>query len=164
MTKDDTEAIRRLIGRQFASMCWTPNNSADWKSFAADFAPWATLYPAARPARPHTVERFVKRMNGLAETTLHSFFETPLGAAVHVFGNVAVAAAGCEVTENGTKVNRGVEMMLLMKDECGWRIVAQAWDTEKSAGLHIPHELAERHHDKRADAPVPLVPRHDSHA
>jgi hypothetical protein len=113
---------------------------------------------------PHTVERFVKRMNGLAETTLHSFFETPLGAAVHVFGNVAVAAAGCEVTENGTKVNRGVEMMLLMKDQCGWRIVAQAWDTEKSAGLHIPHELAERHHDKRADAPVPFVPRHDSHA
>jgi hypothetical protein len=37
MTKHDTEALRHLIGRQFAIMCWTPNNSVDWKSFAADF-------------------------------------------------------------------------------------------------------------------------------
>ena len=147
MTKHDIEAIRPLIARQFNSMCWTPNNSADWKAFAADFAPWAALYPAARPARPQTVERFVDRMNGLAETTLHTFFEAPLGAVVHVFGNVAVAAAGCEMTENGTKVNRGVEMILLVKDEDGWKIVAQAWDTEKNAGLHIPNELAETHPD-----------------
>jgi len=64
---------------------------------------------------------------------------------VHVFGNIAVAAAGCETTENGTKVNRGVEMMLLVKDEGGWKIVAQAWETEKSAGFHIPNELAQSH-------------------
>ena len=36
------------------------------------------------------------------------------------------------------KMNRGVEMMLLVKDEGGWKIVAQAWDTEKSAGFQIP--------------------------
>ena len=99
MTKHDTEAIRHLIARQFNSMCWTPNNSADWKAFAADFAPWASLYPATRPAQPQTVERFVERMKDLAETTLHTFFEAPLGAVVHVFGNIAVAAAGCEMTE-----------------------------------------------------------------
>ena len=147
MTKHDSEAIRHLIARQFNSMCWTPNNSADWKAFAADFAPWAALYPATRPAQAQTVERFVERMNTLAETTLHTFFEAPLGAVVHVFGNIAVAAAGCEMTENGTKVNRGVEMMLLLKDEGVWKVVAQAWDTEKSAGLHIPNELAESHPD-----------------
>jgi hypothetical protein len=45
MTKHDTEAIRHLIARQFNSMCWTPNNSADWKAFAADFAPRAAVYP-----------------------------------------------------------------------------------------------------------------------
>jgi hypothetical protein len=146
MTKHDDEAIRHLIARQFNSMRWTPNNSADWTAFAADFAPSAALYPAARPARPQSVERFVERMKGLAETTLHTFFEAPLGAVVHVFGNVAVAAAGCEMTENGTKVSRGVEMMLLVKDEGGWKIVAQAWDTEKNSGLHLPNELAETHH------------------
>ena len=134
MTKHDTEAIRHLIARQFNSMCWTPNNSADWKAFAADFAPWAAVYPATRPAQHQT-------------TPLHTFFEAPLGIVVHVFGNVAVAAAGCEMTENGTKVNRGVEMMLLVKDEGVWKIVAQAWDTEKNAGLHIPNELAESHPD-----------------
>ena len=69
-----------------------------------------------------------------------------MGAVVYVFGNVAIAAAGCEMTENGTKVSRGVEMMLLTKDENGWKIVAQAWDTEKNAGFHIPNELAESHH------------------
>ena len=147
MTKHDSEAIRHLIARQFNSMCWTPNNSANWKAFAADFAPWASLYPATRPAQPQTVERFVERMKDLAETTLHTFFEAPLGAVVHVFGNIAIAAAGCEMTENGTKVNRGVEMMLLLKDEGVWKVVAQAWDTEKSAGLHIPNELAESHPD-----------------
>ena len=147
MTKHDTESIRHLIARQFNSMCWTPNNSADWKAFAADFVPWAAVYPATRPAQPQTVERFVERMTGLADTTLHTFFEAPLGTVVHVFGNVAVAAAGCEMTENGTKVNRGVEMMLLVKDEGVWKIVAQAWDTEKNAGLHIPNELAESHPD-----------------
>ena len=122
MTKHDTEAIRHLIARQFNSMCWTPNNSADWKAFAADFAPWVAVYPATRPAQPQTVERFVERMTGLADTTLHTFFEAPLGIVVHVFGNVAVAAAGCEMTENGTKVNRGVEMMLLVKDEGVWTL------------------------------------------
>ena len=79
MTRHDTEAIRHLIARQFNSMCWTPNNSADWKAFAADFAPWAAVYPATRPAQPQTVERFVERMTGLADTTLHTFFEAPLG-------------------------------------------------------------------------------------
>jgi hypothetical protein len=37
-------------------------------------------------------------------------------------------------------------MMLLVKDDGGWKIVAQAWDTEKNAGLHLPNELAESHY------------------
>ena len=72
MTNYDNEAIRHLIARQFNSLCWTPNNSADWKMFAADFAPWASLYPSARPAHPQTVENFVERMKGLEETSLHT--------------------------------------------------------------------------------------------
>jgi hypothetical protein len=37
---------------------------------------------------------------------------------------VAVAVAACEMTENDTRVNRGVEMMLLIKDGGEWKIVA----------------------------------------
>ena len=129
MTKHDIEAIRHLIARQVNSMCWTPNNSADWKAFAADFAPRAALYPAARPARSQTVESFVERMKGLAETSLYTFFEAPLGALVHVFGNVAVAAAGCEMTENGTKMNRGVEMMLRLRSPWAWEFIGMALRT-----------------------------------
>jgi hypothetical protein len=69
-------------------------------------------------------------MKGLAGTKLHSFHETVLGTEVQVFGNVAVAVAACEMRENDAEVNRGVEMLLLVKDEGAWRIVAHAWDTE----------------------------------
>ena len=36
------------------------------------------------------------------------------------FGNIGVALAACEVTENDMAANRGVEALLLIKDEgCG---------------------------------------------
>ncbi len=56
--------------------------------------------------------------------------EEVIGTHVHVFGNVVVAVAACEITENDAEVNRGVEMLLLVRDEGQWRIVSQAWDTE----------------------------------
>jgi len=137
---DDVRAIERLIARQFGSLTWTPETSADWDAFAADFFPEATLYPAARPAQRQSVEAFVERMKGLAGTKLRSFHETVLGTEVRVFGNVAVALAACEMTENDGQVSRGVEMLLLIKNEGVWRIVSQAWDTE-SPSKPIPGDL-----------------------
>ena len=99
MTKHDIEAIRHLIARQFNSMCWTPNNSAAWKAFAADFAPRAALYPAARPARSQTVEKFRGAHEGsCGNITLH-VLRGSLRRPADAFGNVAVAAAGCEMTD-----------------------------------------------------------------
>ena len=137
---DDVRAIERLIARQFGSLTWTPETSANWGAFAADFFPEASLYPAARPAKRQTVEAFVERMKGLAGTKLRSFRETVLGTEVRVFGNVAVALAACEMTENDGQVSRGVEMLLLIKNKAAWRIVSQAWDTESSTKL-IPKDL-----------------------
>ena len=108
--------------------------------FAADFFPEASLYPAARPAKRQTVEAFIERMKGLAGTKLRSLQEAVLGTEIHVFGNVAVAVAACEMTENGAEVNRGVEMLLLIKNEGAWRIVSQAWDME-SPSKRIPVQL-----------------------
>ncbi len=137
---DDVRAIEGLIARQFGSLTWTTETPANWDAFAADFFPEATLYPAARPAQRQTVEAFVERMKGLAGTKLRSFHEVVLGTEVRVFGNVAVALAACEMTENDEQVNRGVEMLLLIKDEGAWRIVSQAWDTESSS-KPIPNYL-----------------------
>jgi hypothetical protein len=67
-------------------------------------------------------------MKTLAAATLPSFRETVLGSVVHVFGNVAVAVAACENTENETEISRNVEMLLLVKTGGKWRIAAQAWD------------------------------------
>lgn len=128
---DDVHAIKALIARQFGSLSWGPETSADWQAFAADFLPEASLYPAARPARRQTVEAFASRMQTLAQTTLRSFEETVLGTEVRVFGNVAVALAACEMTENEAEVNRAVEALLLVKTGGAWRIVAQAWDRER---------------------------------
>ena len=137
---DDVRAIEALIARQFASLSWAPGTSADWDAFAADFFPEASLYPAARPAKRQTVEAFIERMKGLAGTKLRSLQEAVLGTEIHVFGNVAVAVAACEMTENGAEVNRGVEMLLLIKNEGAWRIVSQAWDME-SPSKRIPVQL-----------------------
>jgi Domain of unknown function (DUF4440) len=139
--QDDRRAIETIIARQFASLGWSPVRSADWPAFAADFFVDASLYPAARPARRQTVEGFIDRMKGLAGTKLRSLEENVLGTEIHIFGNVAVALAGCEITENDAEVSRGVEAMLLIKDEGAWRIVSQAWDTENSA-KPLPAQLS----------------------
>ena len=136
----DVAAIEKLIERQFASVSWTSQSAADWETFAADFVPAATLYPAARPVERQTVEAFIERMKGLAGSKLPAFQERMLGADVQVFGNVATALAACEIVENQAKVTRGVEMLLLIKDEGAWRIVSQAWDTE-SETKPIPERL-----------------------
>jgi transposase InsO family protein len=141
---DDVRAIEAVIARQFASLNWSPGTSADWEGFAADFFPEASLYPAARPAKRQNVEAFIQRMKGLAGTKLRSFEEAVLGTEIHVFGNVAVALAGCEITENHAEVNRGVEMLLLVKNAGAWQIVSQAWDME-SPSERIPRRLLAGH-------------------
>lgn len=126
--QNDLASIEALVARQFASLNWRRGETADWKAFEADFLPGAALYPSARPAAAVSVADFVGRMKGLADTTLHSFEETLLGTKIRVFGNVAVAAAACEAVDNGTDTGRTVEMMLLVKTDGVWRVVAQAWD------------------------------------
>jgi hypothetical protein len=129
-TPDDVRAIEEVVARQFASLGWDTRNSADWQTFARDFFPEASLYAAARPARRQSVAEFMERMKGIAGTKLRSFRETVLGTEIRVFGNVAVAVAACEMTENESEINRGIEMLLLVKTDGRWMIVSQAWDTE----------------------------------
>jgi ketosteroid isomerase-like protein len=140
---EDIEAIEAVIARQFGSLNWGPGTFADWDAFAADFFPDAALYPAARPAKRQTVQGFIERMKEVAATKLRSFDEVVLGTEVRVFGNVAVALAGCEMTENGTEVSRWVEMLLLVKTDGAWKIVSQAWDRE-SPSTPIPSRLVGR--------------------
>jgi hypothetical protein len=83
-------------------------------------------------------------MRRLAASSLRSFEETVLGTEVRVFGNVAVAIAAGARTENGVETNRGVEMMLLIKNDGAWQIVSQAWDDETSSTPIPPHLMALR--------------------
>lgn len=125
----DVAAIEALIQRQFESLQWTPARAADWQGFAGDFVPGAQLFPAARPVAPKTVPEFVSRMQGLSQTTLKSLGERFAGARILAYGNVAVALAVCELTENGVAATANLEALLLVKEGDAWRIAAQAWDT-----------------------------------
>jgi len=130
---EDIQAIAAVIARQFGSLNWAASAPADWTGFTRDFFPNASLYPAARPATAQTVGAFIDRMKSLSGTSLRAFRQRKLGADIHTFGNVAVGLAACENLENETEVTRGVEAMLLIKDQGEWRIVAQAWDNETEA-------------------------------
>jgi hypothetical protein len=142
--EDDIAAITALVRAQFRSLAWTREADADWAAFAQGFLPGAVLFPAARPVKPQTVDQFVDRMRRLrAEGKLVSFEETPLGCAVNVFGNVAVAFAACEMLENGSTLARDVSGITLIRDGGAWRIVAQAWDIETES-RKIPAALAGR--------------------
>lgn len=133
MTPTDEVAIRDLVAAQFASLDWGEGREADWATFIAGFLEGAPVVPAARPARLRTVLSFAERMQGMAATgVLTSFSERPLGIRVSGYGNVAVALAACEMTENGQKVTRDVSGFLLVREERGWRIAAQGWDAEKA--------------------------------
>ncbi|MEE8455773.1 MAG: hypothetical protein V3R90_13695 [Limibaculum sp.] len=136
----DEDAIRTLIGSHFEGLKWTPITSPDWVTFAADFLPDASLFPAARPAQAKTLDAFIERMNSVAQGSLRSFEERTLGMQVLVFGNVAVVLAASELVENGTEVNHDVSGYLLVKDDAEWRIAAHAWDSA-SEQMPVPEHL-----------------------
>jgi len=141
---DEVSLIREIVGMQFRSLAWTRDEDPNWVAFAQGFLPDARLFPAARPVRPQTIDQFMDRMKGLrAEGKLVSFQETPLGCAVRVFGNIAVAFAACEMLENGSTVTRDISAIVLVRDTGTWRIAAQAWDVETESN-RIPGDLAKR--------------------
>lgn len=136
----DEEAIRALIRAHFQGLKWTPTTQADWATFAADFLPGASLFPAARPAQAKPLDAFIERMKNVAQGALRSFEERTLGMQILVFGNVAVVMAASEMVENGTEVNHDVSGYLLVKDEGKWRIAAHAWD-HASEQTPVPEHL-----------------------
>lgn len=125
----DEDQIRALIRAQFDSIDWAPGRDGDWSRFEEGFLPLAQLFGAKRPAQPHSARDFTDRLKRLrSEGVLESFSEKGVGCEVFVIGKVAIAAAGCEMTENGGEVTRDVSAFLLVKNPEGWRIAAQAWD------------------------------------
>lgn len=130
---DDHAAIEALIDRQFQSLSWSESREGDWSGFTADFVDGAQLFASARPARAQSVDQFVERMQKLSQSSLPDLQERFLGRRIEIFGNVAVAMAVCELTENQSDVSYNIEALLLVKDNDQWRIASQAWDTTKDA-------------------------------
>ena len=129
MTRDDDDAaIERLIVAQFSALSWRVSNGPDTETFLAGFLSCAIMLPAYRPIAATTPVEFAARMERLSRTELTEFKEASHGIFLKRVGSVAVALAGCEMHENKTTVTRDVSAFLLVKDDRGWRIAAQAWD------------------------------------
>lgn len=125
----DEQEIRSLIRAQFDSIDWAPGRDGDWPRFEAGFLSTAQLFGSKRPAQPQSAQEFTARLKRLRDDgVLKEFSEKGVGCEVHVIGSVAVAVAGCEMTENGDEVTRDVSMFLLVRNPDGWCIAAQAWD------------------------------------
>lgn len=142
----DEEAIQSLISAQFGSLDWAPGRDGDWRRFEDGFLSTAQLFGAKRPANPQTAQDFTSRLKRLRDDgVLTSFSEKGVGCQVHVIGSIALAVAGCEMTENGAEVTQDVSMFLLVRNPEGWRIAAQVWDVVEDipsafneAGLRSP--------------------------
>ena len=127
----DRKAIRALIETQFDTLCWQPGETPDFRPLLDGFLADAPLFASARPVQAQTAGVFCARLDGLRrDGPLAGFHERMLGLSVEVFGNVAVAMAGCAMTENGERVTRDVSGFLLVRDGGAWKIAAQAWDLE----------------------------------
>jgi len=139
----DIAAIRAVIAAQFAALVWQPGTAPDYAPLLEGFVDDARLYPARRPLAPQSATEFCARLDRLrANGELASFAEHLLGVEIRVFGNVAVALAGCAMLENDSGTSRDVSGFLLVRDQARWRIAAQAWDYERP-GLALPAHLAE---------------------
>ena len=127
--RSDEEEIRSLIGDQFDSLDWAPGGDGDWRRFEDGFLSGAQLFGAKRPAHPQSAQDFTSRLKRLRdEGVLTAFSEKGVGCQVQVIGSIAVAVAGCEMTENGTEVTRDVSMFLLVKNPEGWSLAEEAWE------------------------------------
>jgi ketosteroid isomerase-like protein len=124
----DIQAIKSIIEKQFASASWNSYKQPDWAGFNSVFHDNATLYAADQLNTALTSGDFTQRLQDQSKTTRRTFQETALKADVFVSGNIATAIVECENIANGVDIHRTTEMLLLVKNSDGWKIVSQAWD------------------------------------
>ncbi len=125
----DEEQIKGIIQAQFSALKWGADIKPNWPNFEAGFTEEAYLIPAKRPAKPISIFDFIQRMEGLRKDgSLESFSEQEKGTFIKVVGNIAIALAGCEMTENKAEVTKDISAFLLVKTNGEWSIAAQAWD------------------------------------
>lgn len=133
--EQDRIEIEDIISKQFKALCWTEDISPDFKSFTAAFIQSAHLFSSKRPAHPQSASEFARRMENLRDNhCLKNFSERGRGLQIFIVGNIAMAMAGCEMTENKDTVTKDISMFLLVKENKKWRIASQAWDIVEDIG------------------------------
>lgn len=128
---DDVKAINTVIDGLFEAISWTPDRPADWQALAQSFHDDAVMIPSARPIATVDVRTFSDRMQAQRDSgALTSFEERVLHNTVHVMGNAASVANVYEGVANGGAPFRGVNMLLLSKEDGRWKVVAMTWAQE----------------------------------
>lgn len=113
---EDVAAITKMVEEALHQISWDEEKAPDWESFFAPYLPEAILIPSARPVSVIKPQAFQKNMDQQRDSgALVSLQERPVGARVHVFGNVAVAQASFAAKINGGQEGFGVNSFLLVK-------------------------------------------------
>jgi len=131
MTQDHTEDLKAVTKAMYKALCWTADNDADWDQFRALFHGGAKLVPSARPAGPIDVETFIGRMQGQKDNgSLTDFFEEKVSEKIEVFGSIATIFSTYRTLMNKEREARGINALVLVKEEEGWKIASMVWDGE----------------------------------
>jgi hypothetical protein len=110
--------------------------------------------------------RFLARSHeGARSARLRSLKETSLGHEIRVFGNVAIAIAVCEITENEAQVTRGVENDASRQDR---RVLANRFPSlgrarrvEADTSGPSPNSVRGRRKPRRSPLNRPVTGRND---
>lgn len=133
----ENDDILELLQNQYSGLCWSESTAPNWELFLSGFHPEGQIIPSTRPAKTKTPQEFIKRMSDLRMSgVLRSFSEKIKFYDIQVYGNVACATVGCEMTENESQVTHDISVINLVKDG-GWAIVSQSWASVSGEDCHM---------------------------
>ncbi|WP_299979291.1 hypothetical protein [uncultured Pseudoteredinibacter sp.] len=137
MMTPDEKNILELLQKQYSGLSWDESRPANWELFLSGFHPEGRIIPSARPIKIMSPQDFVERMSGLKKRgVLRSFSEQIKFYDIQVYGNVACAIVGCEMTENKLQVTHDISVINLLKEQ-RWVIISQSWTSVSEEDCHL---------------------------
>lgn len=145
MAIDDQRAIAELLRALYECVTFAPGGSPDFDRLGTLFVPGARLVHAQRTGtRIMDLAEFCDlAMAAIESGSLQSFAERELGSDIVVFGHIAQARSTYEATrgpDDDTPLARGVNLVQLLRDAGGWRVVSILWQDE-DAEDQLPPEM-----------------------
>ena len=138
------QAIRQVVQALYACITFPPGGSPDFDRLHTLFTPGARLIHAQRSGTQimDLPEFCAQAMAHIEAGRLPSFAEEELHARIDVFGHIAQVRSSYQARGapgDPTVLTRGVNLIQLLRDGEGWRVLSILWQNE-DAEDRIPAE------------------------